>query len=242
MVRAFIDLHCHWIPGIDDGASSDAQALTMLRELAALGFELVVATPHMRPGLFDNTREDLEAAFERVLPLVRGTPGLPRVVLSAEHFFDELIYARLLSGAALPYPGDRAVLIEFSYAKAPPMVEHRLSDLARRGLTVVVAHPERCASFQDSPEHLERLIDAGAGAVLSAGSLDGSYGRAPQRCAEVLLDRGLYHACSSDAHRPEDVLRMSAALELIEQRYGAEELDYLFRTGPSELMGGHVPR
>jgi protein-tyrosine phosphatase len=241
MSRAFIDLHCHWIPGIDDGASSEQQALTMLRDLAALGFGLVIATPHMRPGLFDNSREDLEAAFQRVLPIVERTPGLPQVALSSEHYFDELVFSRLLSGVALPYPGGRAVLIEFSYAQPPPMFEHRLGDLARRGLTAIVAHPERCGYFRDSPDRLERLIGAGAAALLSAGSLDGAYGRATQRCAEALLDRGLYHACSSDAHCPEDIDRVSAALELIEQRYGAEELDSLLRIGPSELLRGRIP-
>ncbi|MBN1606095.1 MAG: protein tyrosine phosphatase [Polyangiaceae bacterium] len=241
MARALIDLHCHWIPNIDDGAGSEAQALAMLHELAALGFELVIATPHMRPGLFDNSRQDLEAAFQKVLPLVECTPGLPRVALSSEHYLDELVYSRLLSGAALPYPGGRAVLIEFNFVEPPPMVEHRLGDLARRGLTAVIAHPERCAYFKDAPDRLERLIDAGAGVLLSAGSLDGAYGRATQRCAEALLERGLYHACSSDAHCPEDVERVSAALELIERRYGADEADFLFRTGPSELLSGHLP-
>jgi protein-tyrosine phosphatase len=241
MTRAFIDLHCHWIPGIDDGANSEEQALTMLRELASLGFELVIATPHMRPGLFDNSRQDLEAAFQKALPLVEGTPGLPRVALSSEHYFDELVYSRLLSGAALPYPGGRAVLVEFGYLDPPPMFELRLGDLARRGLMAVVAHPERCAYFRDSPDRLERLIDAGTGSLLSAGSLGGAYGRASQRCAEALLERGLYHACSSDAHCPEDVQRVSAALELIEQRYGADEVDFLFRSGPRELLSGRVP-
>lgn len=241
MTRGFVDLHCHWIPGIDDGARSEQEALDMLRELGALGFELVVATPHMRPGLFDNTREDLEAAFHAIEPAVVRAAGLPRVALSSEHYFDELIYRRLLAGTALPYPGERAALIELNSAEPPPSFELRLADLTRSKLTVVLAHPERCSYFKDAPSRLERLVAAGVGALLDANALCGAYGRTAQRCAEALLDRGLYHAACSDAHRPEDAARLASAMALIEERYGPDEVEFLFRSGPLTLLEGRLP-
>ena len=95
----------------------------MLERLHALGFSTVVATPHMRPGMFDNQRDDLVAAFERMQPSCRARAGLPDVALSSEHYFDDVVYERLLAGEALPYPGGRAVLLEF-WGTEFPAVRH----------------------------------------------------------------------------------------------------------------------
>ncbi|HEX6766031.1 MAG TPA: CpsB/CapC family capsule biosynthesis tyrosine phosphatase, partial [Polyangiaceae bacterium] len=123
-MRGFVDLHCHWLSGIDDGAPSDEEGLAMLEALYGLGFSTVVATPHMRPGMFDNRREDLIAAFERMKPSVSARAGVPDVGLSSEHYFDDVVYERLLSGGALPYPGGRAVLLEFWGNEFPKIVSH----------------------------------------------------------------------------------------------------------------------
>jgi protein-tyrosine phosphatase len=86
-MRGFVDLHCHFIPNIDDGARSLEEGLSMLRELKKIGFDRVVATPHMRPGLFDNTQADLQRAFDELTPALGGSE-LPDVDLSSEHYFD----------------------------------------------------------------------------------------------------------------------------------------------------------
>ena len=112
-MSGFIDLHCHYVPGIDDGASSAQDGVAMLRGLHSLGFARVLATPHTRPGMFDNTPATITAAFaqfERSLP--SGEP-LPERSVSSEHYFDEVVFQRLLTGGGLPYPGGKAVLLEF---------------------------------------------------------------------------------------------------------------------------------
>jgi hypothetical protein len=76
----------------------------MLRGLRAAGFDSVVATPHMRPGMFDNDRASLERAYEAMGPILQGQSDLPAVHLSSEHFFDDVVFGRLLRGEALPYP------------------------------------------------------------------------------------------------------------------------------------------
>lgn len=241
MPPGYVDLHCHWIPEIDDGARSAEDALQMLRELGAIGFEMVVATPHMRPGLFDNTRADLERAYERILPLVASTPDLPEVALGSEHYLDDVVFQRLLTGQGVPYPGGRAVLIELSPTDCPSLLDYRLGDLARQRLVCVIAHPERYQYVWRSTERLEQLIRAGAAALLDIGALDGAYGREPQRCAERLLEQGLYHAACTDAHRVADLDHVVAGLETIEHRYGREEVEYLLHTGPLSLLDGQVP-
>lgn len=240
-MRGYVDLHCHWIAGIDDGAPTEAEGVAMLRALRATGFDRVVATPHMRLGMFDNARADLSAAYERMLGALKDEADLPAVDLSCEHYFDDTVYHRLLSGEALPYPGGRAALLEFYGVDFPPVVQERLFDLRRRSLLPVIAHPERYRLFWQRPDLLEQLVDSGVGTLLDVAALVGKYGREPQRCAEALLERGLYHAACSDAHRATDVPDVARGIARVASLYGNEEVEFLFSEGPRSLLDGKLP-
>ncbi|MEZ4224112.1 MAG: CpsB/CapC family capsule biosynthesis tyrosine phosphatase [Polyangiaceae bacterium] len=241
-MRGFVDLHCHFVAGIDDGARSPEESVELLRALRRAGFDRVIATPHMRPGLFDNTAGDLRAAYDALLPSLPTDGSLPTTELSSEHYFDDVVFSRLMNGEGLPYPGARAVLLEFYEINFPPMVDQRLADLRRnRALMPVIAHPERYHAIWQSPEILERLLDLGAAALLDVAALAGKYGRRAKACAETLLDAELYQAACSDAHRPADVESVLAGMQVIERRYGAEELDFLLRDGPLALLNGEIP-
>jgi protein-tyrosine phosphatase len=241
-MTGFVDLHCHWIPGVDDGVESLEDAVALLRSLAALGFERVVATPHMRPGMFDNTAGALREAFQRTQVELEPHSALPVRELSSEHFFDDIVFRRLLEGEGLPYPGGAAVLLEFYDSSFPPRVEQLLAQLRQRGLTPVIAHPERYRVIWDRPNVLDRLLDSGAVALLDVAALVGKYGRQPQRCAERLLESGSYHAACSDAHRARDVAEVARGIELVRLRYGDAEVDSLFRSGPLEILAGKALR
>lgn len=240
-MSAYVDLHCHWIAGIDDGARTPDEGIQMLRALKGIGFGEVVATPHMRPGMFDNERADLTGAFERMRPALEQHDDLPSVALSSEHYFDATVFDRILAGQALPYPGECAVLLEFYPLAFPAQIERRLVDIRRCKLLPVIAHPERYQSIWERPELLEQLVDLGAAALLDTAALDGKYGRRPKHCARDLLERGLYHAACSDAHRPADVVPVAAGMAWIRKKYGQEEVDFLFREGPRAILTGNLP-
>jgi protein-tyrosine phosphatase len=228
-MRGYIDLHCHYVAGVDDGARDEAEGVRMLEALAVLGFEQVVATPHMRPGLFDNEKATLAAA------------GLPRTELSSEHYFDDQVFSRILAGDALPYPGGKAVLLEFYEQDFPTSVDRCFATLRRQGLLPVIAHPERYRCLWQSLSALERLVDNGAAALLDAAALVGKYGSHPQRAAEAILECGLYHAACSDAHRVDDVAAVARGMDRIVKLYGVEEREFLFAEGPRALLDGHLP-
>ena len=139
-------------------------------------------------------------------------PASTRIGLSSEHYFDDVVFSRLLQDQALPYPGGRAVLLEFFEIEFRPAVSFRLADLRRRGLLPIVAHPERYPAFGKRPELLERLLDVGAAGLLDIGALVGRYGRQVKRVAETLLEAGHYHAACSDAHRASDIAAIGAAI------------------------------
>jgi protein-tyrosine phosphatase len=238
-VRGFIDLHCHWIAAIDDGARTTDESLAMLRGLRDAGFDRVVATPHMRPGMFDNDRAALQAAFEAMRPVVTGpTAGkLPVVHLASEHFFDDVVFGRLVRGEALPYPGGKCVLVEVGQGAFPARLQHRFFDVKRAGLTPVLAHPERYEPVWKDDACLDPLLDAGAHLLLDVCALVGKYGRAPQRAAEKLLEDDAYEAACSDAHKPRDVEDVVRAIERLEQMVGKPEALRLLSEGPLGILG-----
>lgn len=238
-MRGFVDLHSHWIANIDDGARSEADGLALLRGLHEAGFSKVVATPHMRTGMFDNDRPALEAAFGRMTEaLAREGGPLPETHLASEHWFDDVVFARIMKGEALPYPGKKAILVEFSPQAFPAFLQHRLFDVKRAGLRTVIAHPERYQPVWKDIGCLEPLLDAGARLLLDVCSLVGKYGRASQKAAEELLEEEAYDAACSDAHKPADVDDVKKAIARLTSMIGAAGAERLLRDGPERLLAG----
>jgi len=208
----------------------------MLRALRGAGFDYVMATPHMRPALFDNQKADLESAF-RAMETATETE-LPQVGLSSEHFFDDIVFQRMMKGEALPYPGGKAVLVEFPNDAFPANVAKRFFDLRLRRLRPVLAHPERYRPVWKDRTVLDPLLDGGAVLLLDVAALAGKYGRAPERAALDLLEDGYYIAACSDAHRAVDVEDVARGIARLEKLVGREETDYLLRDGPLAILNG----
>ncbi len=236
-MRGLVDLHCHWVAAIDDGARTADEGARMLQRLHEVGFDDVVATPHMRPGMFDNDRPNLERAFAAMQQTLEAFPArLPTVHLASEHFFDDIVYGRMIRGEVLPYPGGKSVLVEFGATAFPVRIQHRFFDLRRAGLAPVLAHPERYEPVWRDDACLEPLLDAGALLLLDVCSLVGKYGRAPQRAAEKLLEDEAYEAACTDAHRPHDVDLVANAIERLSVLVGEAETRRLFSEGPRTIV------
>jgi protein-tyrosine phosphatase len=235
-VRGFVDLHCHWISAIDDGARSADEGVAMLRALHQAGFDVVVATPHMRPGMFDNDRPRLERAFAAMQPILSGHAGLPAVHLASEHYFDDVVFGRILRGEGLTYPGGRCVLIELGRGPFPLRLQHRFFDLRKAGLVPVLAHPERYEPVWKDDRCLDPLLDAGAHLLMDTCALTGKYGRSARRAAEKLVEEDAYEAACSDAHRPEDVEEVVRAIERLEDHVGKEEARRLLADAPRQML------
>lgn len=234
----YIDLHCHWLPGIDDGATDLDEGVAILRGLGGLGFGLVTATPHMRPGLFDNEAAGIRASFEQARASLPG--GLPRVELGCEHYFDDVVVARIQGQECVPLPGGRAILLEFYDQDFPKSVQEQLFRMRAAGLRPVIAHPERYQRIWQEPRLLEELVDRGAVALLDIAALAGKYGRKPEKVARRLLDEDLYYAACSDAHRAADVALVERGMRELERGWGQEELGVLLRDGPLDILEGSV--
>src|SRR4051812_39733913 len=104
-MASFIDLHLHYIPGVDDGVTTLEDSIKVCRELKAIGYGRLVTTPHIRSGMFENRRQNLEVAFAELRRQQGEDPSLPELDLSAEHHCDGLFLDLLEAGELLPYPG-----------------------------------------------------------------------------------------------------------------------------------------
>lgn len=240
-VSGYVDLHSHWIPGIDDGAPDVAEGLAMLRALGEIGFAKVVATPHMRTGMFDNERRDLERAFAAMQGEVKRHPGLPEIGLASEHHLDDVVYQALLEGRGLPYePACSAALIEFPTDHFPTRYRERLFDLRMRRIRPVLAHPERYRPVWKDVGLLEPLLDGGVLLLLDVCALVGKYGRAPKNAAFEMLDAGFYYAACSDAHRASDAREVKKAIAELAATIGREEAEFLLVEGPRSILEGTV--
>lgn len=231
-----VDLHCHWVAHIDDGARSPEQGVAMLKGLKALGYREVVATPHMRPGMFENDRAAIHAGYAAMAPHLERESGLPAISVASEHWFDDVVYARLVEGQGVPYRGGGAILVEVNPRGFPLHFANRLFDLRRAGFLVVLAHPERYEPVWKDDRCLDPLLDAGAALLLDVASLVGKYGRAPQKAAEKLLEEEAYEAICTDTHKPEDLESMAKALEVLVKRVGREECHRLTSTAPQAIL------
>lgn len=193
-----IDLHSHVLPGIDDGPATIEGSLEMLRDAVEDGVTAIACTPHVRDDYPTSA-----AAMEEVLAAVRAAaadlaievlPGgeiaLDRVALLAD---DELRRFGLGGNPA-------TLLVETPYVGWPLDIDAITFALAARGLSVVLAHPERNAEVQQRPELLEPLVERGVLVQLTAASVDGRLGRRPRDAAKDLLERGTAHLLASDAH------------------------------------------
>lgn len=236
----FIDLHSHFVPGIDDGVRSVGEGVALLRGLYEVGYRRVIATPHMRPGMFDNDRGAIEAAFAAFAAELRDRPGLPEIGLSSEHYLDDVIFDRIAKGEALPYPGNKAVLLELHADIFPVRLAERAFDVRRRGMRVVLAHPERYAAVGEKPSILEPLLDGGMLLLLDVMALGGKYGRRAQRTAERMLADGWYYAACTDAHREGDAPLVRDAIARLRALAGDEEAEFLLSEGPKHILEGSV--
>jgi protein-tyrosine phosphatase len=236
----FVDLHSHYLPALDDGATGMEMSVEMIRAIASLGFSDLYATPHQRAGMFMPARASIDGAFARVSAEVAPQGAALRLGLGAENFWDAVFLERL-RGKAIPTYGDTpAFLFEVNPQLMPPALENELFQIHMDGYLPVMAHPERYVAVQRDPSLADRL---GRHAVMlvDLGALEGAHGKQEMKAARRLVLDGLAHAAASDIHRPEDKASVAAGMEWIRKQRGPNVLDQMLNENPRRLLGGELP-
>jgi protein-tyrosine phosphatase len=232
----FIDLHVHILPGVDDGPRADAQSLTLIRGLSDLGFGRLIATPHVRPPMWDQNLEHLEALRDNLLRQLGD--DAPRIDVAAENFFDDQVWKRFEEKRMIFYPGGRAALVEFGSAidAVPLGFDQRFFEMSVRGVKPVLAHPERQLRLSADIELLERLVNSGVLLLLSLSSLGRSFGRLVRRRAEAIIRSGLPLMAATDAHSAKEIKIIEKGIKRLRKLVGDEELERMLIERPASIL------
>ena len=194
-----IDLHCHIMPGIDDGSTSVDLTKEMLDLAVQDGFKGIVVTPHRFNGIHEiHSVSKLTETLELTQELAGNRIKL---YLGCElRFTHELLKHVFETKLAPTINGGSYILVEFPTFVIPPNTEDVLFELQSGGVTPIIAHPERNRMISNNPSIFYKLVDMGAYGQINGGSVLGRFGSEAKRTAELLITNGLGHFLSSDAH------------------------------------------
>lgn len=233
----YIDIHSHIIPGIDDGARDEVIALEMLEIAEKSGTRHIIATPHY---VYGNTRYGFATIVEKCEGLNRlaANEGIDITVYpGCEVFITPEIIELYEQGLIGTLADSSYMLVEFPMMSIPPYTNNVLYNLQLKGITPIIAHPERYNEIQHKPEMLESFIDRGILAQVNSGSLTGVYGRESKRTVMRLIKKGLVQFVASDAHsdsgRNPDMRKAAA---IIEKHFGLKTRNDLFTLNPLKII------
>lgn len=214
-----LDLHAHLLPGLDDGPEELAASLEMARAYVALGFRGVVATPHFYPGLYEPAKEEITEKLAQLKAALAKEEIPLEVFPGAEYLLTPELPERFARGELLTLAGSRYLLVELPWGSFPPYTFEVIFALFLKGVTPVLAHPERHGFLLARPALLEELSQKGVLLQLTAGSITGLFGEEEKRTARRLLKEGKVHFVASDAHGVGKRLKAAAeAAKLVDRK------------------------
>ncbi len=220
-----IDLHCHILPGLDDGARSLDESLAMARISAGENVTTVVATPHLFRGNFDPPEISSIEVRRQELSRALAENSIPvEIKTGAEvHISHNLIDEVRTNRRNLVINGSSYMFIEFPSAHIFPGVKNLIFELMSEGITPIIAHPERNYGFAQNPRLLYELVQMGVLAQANGGSLTGLYGRGVAKTVVRFLTSNLIHFLASDGHHSKYIPpRLAEAVRRVEAVAGKD--------------------
>ncbi len=235
-----VDIHCHILPDVDDGAQSLEDALEMARMAADCGVTDLAATSHFRGDEKGTERlEQLYRQFRRLAAAVRQEKIPLRLHPGAEIFCTPET-PELARGRGLPTLGDTDyVLCEFPFRADYGYMDEILDAISEAGYQPVIAHPERYAAIQRHPRRVEHWFRMGYVIQVNKGSALGAFGSWAQDTAQWLLEAGLVHVIASDAHSPyRRTTDLSPIRDWLLDHYPRAYARLLLEENPGRLLRG----
>lgn len=195
-----IDIHCHILPGVDDGAQDIQETKRMLQIAWEEGIDTMIATPHYRHRYIENTAECLQERLEMARKAARRISPEFRIYLGNEIYYSHESAEALQSGRAFSMADSRYVLTEFSTGKPYQEIEAALREFQMNGFQPIIAHAERYECLLEEPGRVEDLVDMGAYVQVNAKTVTGGNGRSGKSFVKKLLKYELVHFIGTDAH------------------------------------------
>lgn len=236
-----IDLHCHILPEMDDGAIDCLTSINMAKKAVSEGITAIVATPHHQNGHYSNEKRDIIGKVH-LLNEILDKENIPLKVLPGQ---EVRIYGDLLkdyrNGEILTINNlDKYLLLEFPTNHIPYYAEQLLFDIQAYGLIPVIVHPERNKKLIENPDILYDFINKGCLAQVTTGSITGNFGKKILNFSHELINANLIHFLSSDAHNLHSrSFNMQEALSAIEKKHG-QDITYMFIENANSAVNGNM--
>jgi len=230
-----IDLHTHILPGVDDGAGDEGSALDMARQAVERQIQVVAATPHFVNLAWDQ----IKAEAAKLQALLTAHQINLTVVAGAELMIDLDLAVQAKEDIPTYNDAGKYCLIEFPMLELPHYVDQVLFSLQVKGITPVIAHPERYHAVIEDPNLPAHWIETGCLIQINAGSLLGNFGTHVQRTAEIMLKHQMVHLIGSDAHSTgRRGFHLERSAEAVQRLAGAETAAKLVSTNPARIIAG----
>lgn len=234
-----IDLHCHILPGVDDGAQIITDSIAMAKAAVAEGIHTIVATPHHQNGRYVNERTDILHQVKQLNGLLNENDINLTVLPGQEvRLYGDLLTDYEAKKIVTLNETSTYILIEFSSNHVPRYAEQMLYELRVKGLIPIIVHPERNAELIEHPDKLYNFVSKGALTQVTAGSLIGNFGKKIKKFSLQLIEHNLTHMIASDAHNiTTRGFHLQAGYDVIEEEFGTSIL-MDFKENPYLLISG----
>ena len=226
------DMHSHLVPGVDDGAQTMEDSITLIRRFQALGFSSIITTPHIKWDHYPNTTEIIQLGLKELQQGLQAAGIRMPIKAAAEYYLDDHFMELLNAKDLMPIHGNE-VLIEFSFMAEPIQLSQTLFKVQTQGYKPIIAHPERYEYMHREPSAYNSLKDRGCYLQLNTLALTGYYGRGVKEAAEYMLANNLYDYCGTDTHH----LRHTDGLDRLRSSRVMDQLrNYSFRNRDIKMI------
>lgn len=233
----FTDIHCHMLPGADDGSKSREESLEMLKIAYQEGIRRVCVTPHYQPDRFAVDENMLQEQYTWLETMAGRLDSRMEIVLGNEMFFGQDAMDELEEGRCRTLNNSGYVLVEFHPGAEYPYIVSGLSQLMSRGYEPVLAHVERYEALTENRRRVRELRERGVVIQVNAGTITGMFGRSAEKFARKILKERLADVVSTDSHSSRRrAPRLTECFELVARKYGAEYAELMFAVNPQRIL------
>lgn len=235
----YYEVHCHILPGVDDGAASMKETVQMLEAYHDDGVRTIYATSHYRRGMFEPSMKEVQSQFERVRRKASEIGRGITVHLGCEFHANMDMVEMLDDGRRPTMGGGRCVLTEFSHSSELPFIRERCYALLSHGYEPIIAHAERYQPLLKHLDAVEDLVQMGVWIQVNAGSILGQDGLGVKWFCRKLMKQNLVHLVGSDAHNMTDRKpQIGRCAEYIAKKMGRGYMEHILVENPQKIIEG----
>lgn len=231
------DIHCHILPGVDDGANSIEESMEMLRMEFADGVRNIIITPHYRKHMFETAEQEIVRQFFLVKSIAKQVSPDLRLYLGCEFHSSMDMLELFQEREHLTLAGSSYVLTEFSNGDTEAYIKERCYSLLSNGYQPILAHIERYICMRKNLDLIGGLRQMGVKMQVNAESIIGKAGWGIKRFSRSLMEHGMLDFVGSDAHGTSSrVPGMGAVAEYMEKKMGLAYTEQILINNPSEII------